>query len=52
MMVFPFSRLREAVKRRSSMQTLPQEQHPGIHRELNHAAFQAISIEQVRQHEN
>ncbi|XP_042881840.1 rho-related BTB domain-containing protein 1-like isoform X1 [Penaeus japonicus] len=42
----PASRLREAVKRRSSMQTLPQEQHPGIHRELNHAAFQAISIEQ------
>ncbi|XP_064111058.1 rho-related BTB domain-containing protein 1 isoform X2 [Macrobrachium rosenbergii] len=39
-------RIREAVKRRSSMQTLPQEQRPGIHRELNHAAFQAISIEQ------
>ncbi|KAK8729402.1 hypothetical protein OTU49_008816, partial [Cherax quadricarinatus] len=42
----PASRLKEAVKRRSSMQTLPQDQRPGIHRELNHAAFQAISIEQ------
>ncbi|KAK3878684.1 hypothetical protein Pcinc_016692 [Petrolisthes cinctipes] len=42
----PVSRLREAVKRRSSMQTIPLDQRPGIHRELNHPAFQAISIEQ------
>ncbi|KAK8395203.1 hypothetical protein O3P69_006139 [Scylla paramamosain] len=40
------ARIREAVKRRSSMQTLTQDQRPGIHRELNHPAFQAISIEQ------
>ncbi|CAL4077252.1 unnamed protein product [Meganyctiphanes norvegica] len=41
-------RLREAVKRRSSMQTLinPEQHRPGIHRELNHPAFQSISIEQ------
>ncbi|KAB7504651.1 Rho-related BTB domain-containing protein 1 [Armadillidium nasatum] len=40
------SRLREVLKRRSSMHSLPFEPRQGIHRDLNHPAFQSISIEQ------
>ncbi|MCL4140506.1 UNVERIFIED_CONTAM: hypothetical protein GTU68_052799, partial [Idotea baltica] len=42
----PYNRLREVLKRRSSMQSLPYDQRQGIHRDLNHPAFQSISIEQ------